>query len=206
MRALIIVDVQNDFLPGGALAVPEGDKVIPVINELQEKFDFIVATQDWHPADHSSFASQHPGKSPGDIVVVEGEDQILWPDHCVQGSFGAEFHQDLKQSNWRKVFQKGQNKLVDSYSGFHDNARKADTGLADYLLAQEVSEVYIVGLATDYCVKFTVLDALKEGFDTYVIEDASKAVNINPNDFTLALKDMSKSGAEIIRSRDISPE
>ncbi|MBD8490766.1 bifunctional nicotinamidase/pyrazinamidase [Echinicola sp. CAU 1574] len=204
MEALLIVDVQNDFLPGGALAVTEGDKIIPIINKLQEKFDFIIATQDWHPADHKSFAANHTGKKPGEVIKLGGTDQMLWPVHCVQESEGAEFHAALDRSKWKKVFRKGLNPLVDSYSGFFDNKKKEDTGLTAFLHENGITDVYVTGLAADYCVKFTVLDALKEGFDTYLIKDATKAVNLSPNDYDNALKEMNKSGAEVLLSQAVS--
>jgi nicotinamidase/pyrazinamidase len=198
MKALIIVDVQNDFIPGGALAVHDGDKIVPIINDLQSKFDFIVATQDWHPEDHGSFAANHKGKRVGEFIDLNGVNQILWPVHCVQGTFGAEFHKDLKKDKWKAVFQKGTNPLVDSYSGFFDNNRQGDTGLSSYLKENGVDEIYVCGLATDYCVKFTVLDGISEGFKTYLFSDATKAVNIHPNDYELAIKEMKKAGVSIL--------
>lgn len=200
MKALLIIDVQNDFLPGGALAVNEGDQIIPVINRLQEKFDFIVATQDWHPADHGSFAAHYSGKSPGDFVQLGNVEQVLWPVHCVQGSEGAKFPENLNQQRWKKVIRKGTNLFVDSYSGFYDNDRRENTGLGQYLKDNGIEEVFVAGLATDFCVKFTVLDALKLGFETTVIKDATRAVNLTPQDYDNALKDMTKSGAEVIDS------
>jgi nicotinamidase/pyrazinamidase len=203
MKALLIIDVQNDFLPGGALAVNEGDQVIPVINRLQEKFDFIVATQDWHPADHGSFAAHYSGKSPGDLVQLGNLDQVLWPVHCVQGSEGAKFPENLNQLHWKKVFRKGSNPFVDSYSGFYDNDRRENTGLGQYLKDNGIEEIFVTGLATDYCVKFTVLDAIKLGFETTVIKDATKAVNLSPDDYDNALKDMTKAGAEVVDSSSL---
>lgn len=200
MKALLIIDVQNDFLPGGALAVNEGDLIIPVINRLQEKFDFIVATQDWHPADHGSFAAHYSGKKPGDFVQLGNIDQVLWPVHCVQNSEGADFPEKLNQHHWKQVFRKGSNPFVDSYSGFYDNDRRENTGLGKYLRDNGIEEVFVTGLATDYCVKFTVMDALKLGFETTVIKDATKAVNLNPKDYDNALKDMTKAGAEVVDS------
>lgn len=203
MKALIIVDVQNDFIPGGALAVRDGDKIVPIINELQSKFDFIVATQDWHPSNHGSFADNHEGKNIGEFIDLNDVNQILWPVHCVQRSHGAEFQKNLNRDKWKAVFQKGTNPLVDSYSGFFDNNKQGDTGLSAYLKSHAVDEVYICGLATDYCVKFTVLDSLSEGFKTYLVSDATKAVNIDPNDFDLALEEMNAAGAAIITSRSL---
>ena len=200
MKALLIVDMQYDFLPGGALGVQDGDQIVPIINQLQEKFDFIVATQDWHPADHGSFAANHKGKVPGDFVQLGNEQQVLWPVHCVQGSKGAMFHQDLDQAKWKKIIQKGTNPYVDSYSGFFDNDRRQDTGLSKFLADHGVEEVVITGIATDYCVKFTVLDAIKEGFEATVVKDATKAVNLRPDDFDLAIKEMVKAGAEVVNS------
>jgi nicotinamidase/pyrazinamidase len=203
MKALLIIDVQYDFLPGGTLAVNEGDQIIPVINQLQKKFDFIVATQDWHPANHGSFAANHRGKNPGDFIQLGNVDQVLWPTHCVQNSKGAEFHQDLEQIKWSKIIQKGTNPYVDSYSGFFDNDRREDTGLSQYLKSNGIEEVFVTGLATDYCVKFTVLDAIKDGFEATVVTDATKAVNLAPGDYDAAIKEMVKSGAEAKTSREI---
>lgn len=203
MKALIIVDVQNDFIPGGALAVKDGDKTVPIINDLQLKFDFIVATQDWHPSDHGSFADNQEGKEVGEFIDLNGVNQFLWPVHCVQGSFGAEFHKDLKGDTWKVIFQKGTNPLVDSYSGFFDNNKQGDTGLSEYLKSHGIDVVYICGLATDYCVKFTVLDAISEGFQTFLISDATKAVNIQPNDYDSAIDEMKAAGAVIITSQSL---
>jgi len=203
MKALIIVDVQNDFIPGGALEVAEGDHIVPIINQLQEKFDLIVATQDWHPADHGSFALNHPDKNIGDFVDLNGINQILWPVHCVQGSYGAEFHIDLKKDKWKAIFQKGTNPKVDSYSGFFDNNRQGDTGLSKFLKDHGVKEVFVCGLAEDYCVKFTVLDGLAEGFEVHLILDATRAVNIHPDDFAKAMIDMENAGAVITHSESI---
>ena len=203
MKALLIIDVQNDFLPGGALAVPEGDQIIPILNNLQKKFDFIVATQDWHPSGHGSFASNHEGKIPGNFIQLGNVEQVLWPDHCVQGTHGAEFHAELDQSRWKKVFRKGTNRYVDSYSGFFDNDRRENTGLSQYLKNHGVEEIFVAGLATDFCVKYTVLDAIKEGFDATLVKDATKAVNLMPQDFDNAIKEMTKAGAEVINSSNL---
>lgn len=201
--ALLIVDVQNDFIPGGALEVKEGDQIIPVINAIQKKFSHVIVTQDFHPANHGSFASQHPGKTPGEFVVLGGLDQILWPDHCVQGTFGADFHRDLDQSNWEAVFQKGKNPEVDSYSGFFDNARRGDTGLNTYLKNMGIDTVFVCGLALDYCVKFTALDACALGFKTYLVKDATRAVNISSQDGETALEEMKNAGVIICSSKKI---
>lgn len=202
MTALLIIDVQNDFVPGGALAVSGGDEVVPLINELQEKFDFVVATQDWHPSNHGSFAATHK-KEIGQVIDLEGLEQIMWPEHCVQGSKGAEFHPDLDISKIRKVFRKGQDVNADSYSGFFDNGKKKDTGLGDYLKEQGIIEVAVVGLATDYCVKFTVLDSLDLGFNTTVIEDACRGVDLNDGDVQKSLELMEEKGAKIVSSEHL---
>ncbi len=203
MEALLIIDVQNDFLPDGALAVPDGDQVIPIINQLQKRFDLIIATQDWHPANHGSFAANHEGKKPGDMVLLSGVSQMLWPVHCVQDSPGADFHPSLDREKWSRVFRKGTNPLVDSYSGFFDNNRMEDTGLSSYLRQNGIDTVYVTGLATDYCVKFTVLDALNEGFTTLLVGDATKGVNIATDDSDQAIREMAKAGARIVSSDSI---
>lgn len=196
-RALIVVDVQYDFLPGGALAVPEGNAVIPVINEAQKGFELVVATQDWHPADHGSFASRHPGKKPGDTIELNGLDQILWPDHCVQNSRGAELAEALDRTRTQRVFRKGMDPGVDSYSGFFDNGHRHDTGLAGYLREQGVGEVSVAGLATDYCVKHTVLDAVALGFRTTLLRAGCRGVNLAPGDVERACEAMRRAGAQI---------
>lgn len=201
--ALLIVDVQNDFLPGGALAVAEGDQVIPAINKLQAKFEFVVATQDFHPADHGSFAANHAGKSPGEFIELVGLTQILWPVHCVQGTFGSEFHEDLESAAWKAVFQKGRNPVVDSYSGFFDNAKRSDTGLGKYLKSHGIERVFVVGLALDYCVKFTARDARDLGFETFLVADATRAVNLSREDGENAIREMQEQGIKIIRSQEI---
>jgi len=197
-QALIIVDVQYDFLPGGALPVPEGDKVIPVINQLQPRYDLVVATQDWHPARHGSFASAHPGRRPGEVVELNGLTQVLWPDHCVQGSHGAELVHELDKSRIQRIFQKGTDPGVDSYSGFFDNGRRHDTGLGDYLRQQGVSAVHVVGLATDYCVKYTALDAARLGFETRVILPACRGVNLQAGDVMRAVEEMRQAGVWVV--------
>jgi len=200
---LLIVDVQNDFLPGGALEVNHGDEVVSIINALQEKFDFIVATQDFHPANHGSFAANHAGKSVGEMIELNGLSQILWPVHCVQGSEGAEFHKELNPTKWKAIFQKGKNPAVDSYSGFFDNARRGDTGLGDFLQNEGIINVFVTGLAQDYCVKFTVLDSVSLGFKTFLITDATKAVNLSPEDGEKALVEMKDAGVICIESAAI---
>lgn len=198
MKALLLIDIQNDFLPGGALAVPEGDQIIPVANRLQEHFGLVVATQDWHPATHKSFASQHKEKKVFDTIELNGLKQVLWPDHCIQGSTGAEFSNKLNMLKTEAVFRKGTNPEIDSYSGFYDNGRLKTTGLADYLRGKQVTEVYVAGLAADYCVFFSAKDALKEGFKTFFIEDATKA--ISQEGFEKAKEEFRSLGGKIILS------
>ncbi len=193
-HALLIIDVQNDFLPGGALAVPDGDQVVPVINAMQKHYDLVVATQDWHPEGHGSFAATH-GKEVGEIIDLEGLTQFLWPVHCVQGSSGAEFAPGLETEHFSHIVKKGEDPKVDSYSGFYDNAKRRSTGLAEYLRGQGVDEVTIVGLATDYCVKFSVLDALESGFKTHVALKACRGVNVHPGDADKAIEAMQTAGA-----------
>lgn len=203
MEALILVDIQNDFCPGGALEVAEGDRVVPVANELSKRYDLVVATQDWHPPDHGSFASNHEGRSPGDVIELEGLEQILWPDHCVQGSAGAEFHPELETDRIDEVFQKGTDRAIDSYSGFYDNGHRKATGLAEFLKARGVERVAVVGLATDYCVKFTALDALREGFGVTLVEDGCRGVELEEGDVEKAVAELRAAGAEIKRSAEL---
>lgn len=205
-RALVIVDVQNDFLPFGALPVPGGDSVIPVINALQPRFGLIVATQDWHPPDHVSFAANHPGKNIGDKVIVQGMEQILWPVHCLQGTKGAELAPGLDTSRIARVFQKGTDPSIDSYSGFFDNGHLRSTGLGEYLRGEGVEEVVICGLATDYCVKFTALDARQLGFHTVVVEDACRGVSSDPSRIEDAWSEMRLAGVNVIPSKYVSDE
>jgi len=200
MKALILVDLQNDFVPGGALPVPQGDEIVPIINQLQPLFDLVLATQDWHPHNHCSFAANHPGKQPGDIVQLNGLPQILWPEHCVQHTKGADFLLGLKTDRIQKVFQKGTDPAIDSYSGFFDNGHLKATGLGNYLKEKGVDEVYVAGLATDYCVKFTALDAIALGFKTFLIEDASRGVELKPGDTKAAIETMRQAGVRLIQS------
>jgi len=195
MKALLIVDVQNDFLPGGALEVPGGDKVIPVLNSVQTQFDLVVATQDWHPEGHSSFASQHKGKKPFDEIEWRGGSQILWPDHCVQGSVGAEIAGSLHTKRVEAIFRKGTDKQIDSYSGFYDNNHERSTALADYLRGKGVKHLFIGGLAADVCVYFTVLDSLKEGFKTTLIRDATQG--LDPEAIQKALEHIKSEGGYV---------
>lgn len=199
-KALIIVDVQNDFCKNGALEVPNGNEVIPYINQLikNTQYDEIIATQDFHPADHKSFASNHSNKKIGELIDLNGITQILWPDHCVQGTFGTEFHKELNTSKITKIVQKGKNIEVDSYSGFYDNDHKSSTGLADYLKAKQIDTVEIVGLALDYCVKYTALDAVKEGFKTILHYRGTKAVNLQPKDGMQAVIELLENGVDVV--------
>jgi nicotinamidase/pyrazinamidase len=203
MKALILIDIQNDFIPGGALGVPDGDAVIAVANRLMDHFDLVVATQDWHPAGHGSFASSHDGKAPGQVIELNGLDQILWPDHCVQGTTGAEFAAGLNIDGIGKVFQKGTDPGIDSYSGFFDNGHRKSTGMGQWLKDKGVNELYLAGLATDYCVKFTALDARELGFSTAVIRQGIRAVELNPGDALSALNQMKDAGGEILDEADV---
>ncbi len=198
MKALVIVDVQNDFIPGGSLAVPSGDKIVPVINSLQEYFDLIVATQDWHPQNHVSFASNHPGAQHFDTIDLEGTAQTLWPDHCVQGTWGAMFHPDLRTDKIAAIFRKGMNPGVDSYSGFYDNRHLISTGLAGYLRVKGSPELYFCGIAADICVYYTIVDAIREGFTATLIEDASAP--LDQEAFTGIKKVLTEKGAGIINN------
>jgi nicotinamidase/pyrazinamidase len=198
MNALILVDIQNDFMPGGPLAVPLGDEIIPLVNELQNSFSLIVATQDWHPRNHKSFASNHQGKSTFERIMLHGLEQVLWPDHCIQGTVGAQIHASLNVNRVEGIFRKGMDPEIDSYSAFYDNGYKKSTGLAGYLRERKVKKVYVCGLAADYCVYYTAKDSLKENFETYIIEDAARA--IDPNGFVKAKKNILASGGQIIES------
>jgi nicotinamidase/pyrazinamidase len=204
MRALILVDIQNDFLPGGALGVPRGDEVIPIANRLQPRFGLVVATQDWHPKGHGSFASTHPGRKPGDLDVLGGLPQVLWPDHCVQGTTGAAFASTLEMNRVETIFRKGTDSGIDSYSGFFDNGQRKSTGLGDYLKGRGATDLYIVGLAADYCVKFSALDARQLGFRTHVVEDGTRGVELRRGDVARALEEMRAAGVAIVRSGDVA--
>ncbi len=207
MRALILVDLQNDFLPGGALAVPKGDETIAVANRLLGQkgrgIDLVVATQDFHPKDHGSFASNNPGAKVGTMGSLAGLEQVMWPDHCVAGSAGADFAGALAINKVDRVIKKGMDKQIDSYSAFYDNGKRKATGLAEFLKERKADELIILGLATDYCVKFTVMDALSEGFKVTFVEDGSRAVNLNAGDGDKAIKEMKAAGATITTSADL---
>ncbi|AHF89992.1 isochorismatase hydrolase [Opitutaceae bacterium TAV5] len=209
MNALLLSDIQNDFLPGGALAVPQGDAILPVVNRLlqspesRKTFPLVIATQDWHPANHGSFAAQHPGHAPGDTIQLAGLPQILWPVHCVQHTPGAAFAPALDTTRIARVFTKGADPQIDSYSGFFDNGRRHATGLGDWLREQGVTDVCLAGLTTDYCVKFTALDAVSLGFRTHVIADACRGVNLHPDDTARALADLRAAGVRVIDSNGL---
>ena len=197
MKTLLLIDIQNDFLPGGALAVPEGDLIVAIVNQMMPEFDLVVATQDWHPADHGSFAANHPGRSVFEQIELEGLPQTLWPAHCVQNTGGALFAPGLDTKRIAKMFPKGMNARIDSYSGFFDNGHRASTGMAEWLRERGVTELWVAGLATDYCVKFTVMDAIKEGFVVHVLTSACRGVNLTPGDVNRAVEEMRAAGASI---------
>jgi nicotinamidase/pyrazinamidase len=198
-----MVDLQNDFCSGGNLAVPFGEDVVPIANALQKTFPLVIATKDWHPKDHISFASNHPQKKIGDKIKVGEIEQILWPDHCIQESAGSEFHSALDVTRINKIIFKGTDKKIDSYSAFFDNAHLRQTGLNDYLREHHVQDVYIMGLATDYCVKYSCHDAVALGFNVYVIEDACRGVELKKGDIEKAISEMKNEGVKIIQSRVI---
>lgn len=201
--ALILVDLQNDFFPGGALPVKEANQIFPLANELQEYFPLIIASKDWHPKNHKSFASIHPKHQLYDVIDLHGFAQVLWPDHCIQGSNGSEFHSKLNTKNIHKIIYKGTNTEIDSYSTFFDNEHKKDTGLNQYLKDQKVTEIYIMGLATDYCVLYSVSDARKLGWKTSVVQDGCFGIEKNPGDIKKAFEEMENQGANIIHSDEI---
>lgn len=203
MKALLVVDMQNDFMPGGALPTAGADGLVPVINTLIEKYPVCVATKDWHPKDHISFAKNHPDKKVGDVIQVGAIQQILWPVHCVQHTKGAEFVTGLNTDRIDRVFYKGIDRMVDSYSTFFDNARLRETGLAEYLHSRGIKEITVMGLVTDYCVLYSVLDALELGFEVSVIADGCRAINLHPNDGEDAFETMREAGAEIITADEV---
>ena len=202
MRALIIVDIQNDFCPGGALAVPDGHEIIEPTNKILSEFDCIVQTQDWHPQDHLSFASNHEDKEPYETMVMEYGEQVLWPDHCVQESKGAEFHPGLKTNASQVIVRKGFRKHIDSYSAFFENDNETVTGLHGYLQERGVDELYVTGLATDFCVKWTVLDGLKLGYKVHLVEDAVRGIDIDGS-VDKAMKEMKDAGVHLTQSQNI---
>jgi nicotinamidase/pyrazinamidase len=204
-RALILVDIQPDFMPGGALAVPEGDAILPAVRSLIDRHDLVIATQDWHPREHGSFAANHAGRSPGEVIDLHGLAQVLWPVHCVQDSPGAALSEGLadKRERIARVFRKGTDPSVDSYSGFFDNGRRKTTGMGEWLETQGVDAVTVVGLATDYCVKFTALDAIELGFATTVVADACRAVNLSEGDGERALAEIRAAGGRVVVSEEV---
>jgi len=201
MRTLILVDVQNDFMEGGNLEVPQANRIIPVINRLLKQFDLVVATQDWHPQNHQSFASNHSNKKPFDKINRQGIEETLWPNHCLQGSKGAEFHPNLETNQIAAIFRKGMDPEIDSYSGFYDNDHQKSTGLSGYLKEKKITEIYICGLASDICVYHTINDAINEGFSVLLIKDASQP--INADDFAILKKKLTGMGVRIINSDEI---
>jgi nicotinamidase/pyrazinamidase len=201
MKTLIIIDAQNDFMPGGPLEVPEGNLIVPVINSILDKYDLVLATQDWHPANHKSFASNHFGTKPFDRIVVGDYLQTLWPDHCVQGTPGAEIDSDIRTDKIAAIFRKGMNPEVDSYSGFYDNNHWSATGLAGYLNEKGVTEIHFCGLAADICVYYSILDAITEGFTSTLVEDASRP--LYPGKFDDIKCELAKLGVRIIASNEL---
>lgn len=203
MRALLVVDLQNDFMPFGALPVAGGDAVVAVANGLMPRFDLVVASQDWHPANHGSFASNHPGRSAGEVGELGGLAQVLWPDHCVQNSPGASFHSALDIEHVDHVVHKGTDPEIDSYSTFFDNGHRKDTGLAAYLAERGVTGIVVMGLATDYCVKFSVLDARAIGLHVTVVREGCRGVNLVAGDDEAAFDAMAAAGARIVSLGDV---
>ncbi|MBF9042609.1 bifunctional nicotinamidase/pyrazinamidase [Rhodobacterales bacterium HKCCE4037] len=196
-QALLVIDVQNDFCPGGALAVPEGDSIVPGINELMADFPAVILTQDWHPAGHSSFASSHPGKQDMDLIDMPYGPQVLWPDHCIQGSIGAQFHPDLTTDRADLIIRKGYNPAIDSYSAFFENDQKTPTGLEGYLRTRGITALTLVGLATDFCVNFSAVDAAKLGFEVTVRQDLCRAIDIGGS-LAAARDGMKSAGAALV--------
>lgn len=200
--ALLVIDVQNDFIPGGQLAVPEGDRIVPLINRLAEQFKQVVIAQDWHPAGHASFASSHPGRQPYDVIQLPYGEQTLWPDHCIQGSRGAEFHSGLNLPHAQLIIRKGCNPDIDSYSAFLEADRVTTTGLAGYLKERGIDTVYMVGLALDFCVMFSALDARAAGFNTFVVLDACRGIDLNGS-LATAIERMQVAGVGLIQSTEL---
>ena len=204
MNALLLIDIQNDFLPTGALPVPEGDRVVPVANRVMGQFNLVVATQDWHPANHGSFAANHPGRKPGERIDLNGLQQILWPVHCVQETAGAAFAAGLDRTGITHVIRKGTDPTIDSYSSFFDNGHRKATGMDEYLHSRNVTDVYILGLATDYCVKFTALDARQLGYLVLVIPEGCRGVNLKAGDVDAAITEMQEAGVQLVLAAAIS--
>lgn len=200
--ALVVIDVQNDFCPNGALAVVDGDAVIPVINQLQSKFALKILTQDWHPADHTSFAINHPGAEPFSMTEMPYGPQVLWPSHCIQGTQGAEFHKDLETDGAAVTIRKGFRRDIDSYSAFFENDRTTPTGLAGYLRDQNIKSLVMTGIATDFCVRYSAVDAAKLGFDVTLVEDACRAIDMDGS-LDAAMRDFEENGVKIMTSDQI---
>lgn len=203
MKALLIIDMQNDFMPWGALPTPHADELVPVINRLMAKFPIILATKDWHPKGHISFAANHEKANVGDVISVGDGDQILWPVHCVENTEGADFVEGLNTDKIQKVFYKGTDLEVDSYSAFFDNAHLRETGLSQYLKKRGIQDLYFVGVATDYCVLFSVLDALDLGFNATLISDGCRAINLSEGDETKAIEKMKRKGAKVKLAKEV---
>lgn len=200
MKALLLIDIQNDFMPTGSLAVPNGDKIVAPVNAVQLHFDLVIASQDWHPASHVSFANNHLGKKEFEIIQLEGLEQTLWPAHCVQNTTGAEFHPNLHTQKVETIFRKGTNPALDSYSAFYDNAHQKSTGLAGYLKEKGITELYFTGLAADICVYFSIKDALAEGFECVVFEDAVRA--LDENTYQQQQEELKEQGVNYCRTAD----
>jgi nicotinamidase/pyrazinamidase len=200
---LIVVDLQNDFLPGGSSPVPGGELVPQLANQLQGAFKLVVATQDWHPANHKSFAANHASRKPGEVIQLKKMPQILWPVHCVQNTRGAELTSALRLNKVNKVIRKGTDADIDGYSAFFDNGHVLATGLSDYLRDKRVKNIYVMGLGLEYCVKATALDAIGLGFQTFLLEDACRGINLKPGDAQGAMEQMAELGVTVIQSRDL---
>jgi len=196
-KVLIVIDMQNDFCPGGNLPVKDGDEIIPVVNEIMKSFAVVVATQDWHPQNHVSFASNHKGKKIYDTIIHDGIDQALWPDHCVAGTKGADFYKGLDTDRFNLILRKGTNPAIDSYSAFMENDKKTETGLHGYIKALNPAKVFVCGLATDYCVYYTAMDSVKYGFETHVLIDACRGIDEPAGSINAVIADMKKSGIKI---------
>jgi nicotinamidase/pyrazinamidase len=202
MEALLVVDIQNDFCPGGALPVPEGDQIVPVVNRLAAGFNHVLLTQDWHPAGHRSFASRHPGRRPYEVVEVEYGPQVLWPDHCVQGTQGAEFHPDFESTRAELILRKGFRPDIDSYSAFFENDKSTPTGLAGYLRDRGIHTVYLCGLATDFCVLWSSRDGRRLGLEITVIEDATRGIDIDGS-VAAAFREMKELGCSFVTAEEV---
>lgn len=202
MKALLVVDLQNDFCEGGALEVPEGSSIVPVVNQLINSFNAVIQTQDWHPAGHLSFASSHKGKQSYDTVDMDYGTQVLWPDHCVHGSEGAEFHPDLDTNNTQVIIRKGFRREIDSYSTFYENDHETKTGLTGYLQSRGITDLYTVGLATDFCVKWSILDGIDEGFTMHIVKDAVKGIDLDGS-LDAAWDEMKSKGVRIVESNSL---